>query len=321
MQIYSNIPAFTVWKNYAYNINALSNSIARLSSGLRIINAGDDPAGLALSQRLRTQYRNTAAAASNVENKISYLTTADAWAQKISDAMSRMSELAILANDGTRSAEERAEMQIEFTQMQKEIQRITSGATAAAKYNGLYLFRGGNGVPTVTGDGVEPRVLYLQVGPDGNQVFKEESINLTTTNFTLIGSVVNYSYGSINMTVLGSTHQSVRWASLIAGEHLSIATQSVAATAIGKIQLGLDYLNLKRAILGAEQSRMEITLDGLREYELNERDAESRIRNVDVAQEVTRYSQYLILTQIDMAMLAQANALPQSLVGLLITGA
>ena len=176
MQVYNNAPAFSVWKNYTSNVSNLRSSMSKLSSGLRITNAGDDPAGLAMSERLRAQYRNTAAAAANVENKINYLQTADSWLQKIHDIMGRMTELAIMANDGTKSQVDRDNLQNEFEQMQKEIQRITSGATAAGKFNGLYLFRGGNGVATMTGDGVHAGFgnVRLQVGPDSNMVFGGE---------------------------------------------------------------------------------------------------------------------------------------------------
>ena len=317
MQVFSNMPAFTVWKSYAYNITALTNSLARLSSGQRIVHAGDDPSGLALSERLRNQYRNTSAAAGNVENKISYLFTADAWLQRINDIMGRMSELAVSANDGTKTAAEREDLQTEFLEMQREIQRITSGATAAGKFNGLYLFRGGNGVPTSVGDGVQSGRLYLQIGPDGGQVFREESINLTTTNFVQIGSYTSYSYGSINMTILGSIHSVVRWASLIAGGHLSISTQTLAGSAISKLNLGIDYVSSKMAIIGAELLRMESTLTGLRDYEDNVRATESRIRDVDLAKETTQFTKHLILSKIGVAMLAQANALPFNLLALI----
>src|SRR5512136_1063917 len=190
MQVYNNVPAFSVWKNYTYNVSNLRTSMSKLSSGLRINTAGDDPAGLAISERLRAQARNTAAAAGNVENKINYLQTADSWLQKIHDILGRMAELAIMSNDGTKSQVDRDNLQKEFEQMQKEVQRITSGATAAGKFNGLYLFRGGSGVATLTGDGVQRGfgAIHLQVGPDSNMVFQEESINLTATNFAGIGS-------------------------------------------------------------------------------------------------------------------------------------
>ncbi|MDD2236365.1 MAG: flagellin [Kiritimatiellae bacterium] len=319
MQVYNNISAFSVWKNYNANVTSLRNSMSKLSSGLRINNAGDDPSGLAMSERLRTQYRNTSAATTNVENKINYLQTSDAWLQKIQDMMGRMGELAVMANDGTKSQVDRDNLQKEFSQMQKEITRITSGATAAGKFNGLYLFRGGNGVPVLSGDGVETGSVRLQIGPDSNMVFTEEEVNLTATNFAVVGSYTNYSYGSVNMTLLGSGSgpRTVRWASIICGANLSISTQSVAQGAVDKINIGIDYVSSKRAVLGAEMKRMEQTLSGLRSYEENVRATESRIRDVDVAYETTQYSKYQILVQVGTAMLAQANALPNSVVQML----
>ena len=318
MQVYNNIPAFSVWKNYTDNVSSLRSSMSKLSSGLRINMAGDDPAGLAMSERLRAQYRNTAAAALNVENKINYLQTADSWLQKIHDIMGRMAELAIMANDGTKSQVDRDNLQKEFEQMQKEVQRITSGATAAGKFNGLYLFRGGSGVAVMTGDTVEAGfgAVQLQIGPDSNQVFKEDPINLTATNFATVGSYNTYSYGSINMTLLGSTLRTVTWASLICGQNLSISVQSIAQGAVDKLNLGIDYISSKRAILGAEMNRMDQTLSGLRNYEENIRSTESRIRDVDVAWETTEFAKYSILTQIGTAMLAQANALPSGVLSL-----
>ncbi len=313
MQVYNNIPAFSVWKNYTANVTSLRSSMGKLASGLRINTAGDDPAGLAMSERLRAQYRNTAAAAANVENKINYLQTADSWMQKIHDMLGRMAELAIMANDGTKSQTDRSNLQKEFEQMQKEIQRITSGATAAAKFNGLYLFRGGDGVATMTGDGVEEGYghVRLQIGPDSNQVFNEEPLNLTCTNHTaVVGSYSTYTYGSVNMTLVASSATTVTWASLICGAHLSISVQSVAQGAVDKLNLGIDFISSKRAILGAEMNRMAQTLSGLRSYEENIRASESRIRDVDVAWETTQFSKYQVLTQIGTAMLAQANAMP-----------
>ena len=319
MQVYNNVPAFSVWKHYNSNVSSLRSSMSKLSSGLRINNAGDDPSGLAMSERLRTQYRNTAAAASNVENKINYLQTADSWMQKIHDMMGRMAELAVMANDGTKSQVDRDNLQKEFGQMQKEISRITSGATASGKFNSLYLFRGGSGVATMTGDGVVTGNVRLQIGPDSNMVFAEEEVNLTATNFAVIGSYTKYSYGSINMTLLGSGGgpRAVCWASVICGANLSISTQSVAQGAVDKMNIAIDFISSKRAVLGAELRRMEQTLSGLRNYEENARATESRIRDVDVAYETTQYSKYQILVQVGTAMLAQANALPQGVLQML----
>ena len=319
MQVYNNVMAFSVWKNYNANVTSLRDSMGKLSSGLRINNAGDDPSGLAMSERLRTQYRNTAAASNNVENKINYLQTADAWLQKIHDMLGRMAELAVMANDGTKSQVDRENLQEEFAQMQKEISRITSGATAAGKFNGLYLFRGASGVSTMTGDGVVAGTVRLQVGPDSNMVFAEDELNLTATNFNVVGSYTNYSYGSVNMTMLGSGAGplTVKWASVICGANLSISTQSLAQAAVDKLNIAIDYVSSKRAVLGAEMNRMEQTLSGLKSYEENARSTESRIRDVDVAYETTQYSKYQILVQVGTAMLAQANSLPQGVLQML----
>jgi flagellin len=291
MQVYNNSPAFSVWKNYTSSVSNMRKSMSRLSSGLKIESAGDDPAGLAMSERLRAQYRNAAAAGTNIENQISYLQTSDSWLQKTHDILGRMAELAVAANDGTKSTIDRGNLQSEFRQMQLEIRRITTGTSAAAKYNGSALFQGG--------------VKTLQVGPDYGQDFTASSINLTSGN---MGSIGMFSTGA------GAT---VHWGSIINTAHISIAVQSLAGKAVGKLNVGIDYISQKRAVVGAQQSRLTHTLEGLRSYEDNIRASESRIRDVDVAKEATSFSKYQILTQIGTAMLAQANALPQGVVRLI----
>ena len=134
MKISNNIAAFNVWKNYDQNVKGLRDSMSKLSSGTRINNAGDDASGLAMSERMRAQIRNTSAAVGNVENKLNYLQTADAWMQKIQDILGRMSELTVMANDGTKSETDRASLQQEFVQMQDEIVRITTGDDAVGKF-------------------------------------------------------------------------------------------------------------------------------------------------------------------------------------------
>jgi len=316
MQINNNVSAYNVWKNYTSNVEGLRDSMSKLSSGTKVQNAGDDPSGLAMSERLRSQSRNTSAATGNVENKISYLQTADSWLQKIQDMLGRMSELSVMANDGTKSQSDRDVLQKEFSQMQQEIQRVTSGATAAGKFNGIYLFRGESGVPVINGDGVASGNLTQQVGADVGMTFKSDSINLTATNSEVIGSYATYSYAE-NMSLAGSSIYSVTWASLITTNNLSISAQTAAAEAVGKLNVGIDFISEKRAVLGAEMQRMDQTLAGLQNYEENIDSAESRIRDVDVAKETTQMSTYQVLQQVSTAILAQANQLPNSVMQLL----
>lgn len=295
MQIYNNAPAFSVWKNYVNNVSNMRKSMSKLSSGLAIESAGDDPAGLAMSERLRAQYRNSAAAANNIQNQISYLQTSDSWLQKIHDILGRMAELSVAANDGTKSDVDRNNLQQEFRQMQLEVRRITSTSAAAAQYNGTTLFQGG--------------IKSLQVGPDYGQDFRSSSICLT------VGMTTNQDrIGTWSASVGGGG--SVTWGSIINTAHISITIQSMAGKAVGKINAGIDYISRKRAIVGAQQSRLTHTLEGLRAYEDNIRASESRIRDVDIAKETTNFAKFQILTQIGTAMLSQANQLPKGVVEL-----
>jgi flagellin len=286
MQISNNVAAFNVWKNYTNNVSGLRNSMSKLSSGSRINNAGDDPSGLAMSERLRAQTRNTSAAANNVENKLNYLQTADSWMQKIQDMLGRMGELAVMANDGTKSATDVAVLQKEFTQMADEITRITTGTDAAGKFNGNALFQSTAGI-------------VQQVGADGGQTFTGSVINLQDTS----------------TEVLNSTNATT-WGDVIDGT-VTIATKTAAAAAVDDVNDAIDFVSLKRADVGAEMKRMDQTLDGLRSYEENIGATESRIRDVDVAKETASMSKFQILQQVGTAMLAQANQLPQGVLQLL----
>ncbi len=151
--------------------------------------------------------------------------------------------------------------------------------------------------------------LSLQVGPDSNQVFREADIILEADYYRVIGSYVTYRYGSVNMTLLGSLHRAVTWASLICPQNVRIEAQSLAQAAVDKINLGIDHLSGIRAVVGAEMNRMQQTLNGLRNYEQNIRATESRIRDVDAAWETAELARQQILVQIGVAMLAQANAM------------
>jgi flagellin len=289
MQITNNVAAFNVWKNYTSNVTGLRSSMSKLSSGSRINNAGDDPSGLAMSERLRAQTRNTAAAANNVENKLNYLQTADSWMQKVQDMLGRMGEIAVMANDGTKSSTDTAVLQKEFEAMQAEIRRIVDDA---GKFNGISLFSG--------------TAVTQQVGPDGNQEFTGDAINL--------GSAVDTDLDA-------SGAGTAKWRDLVDGSGatsvISVSSQTGASAAVTAVNAGVDYISSQRASVGAEMKRMNQTLEGLRSYEENITAAESRIRDVDVAKETATMSKFQILQQVGTAMLAQANQLPQGVLKLI----
>ena len=323
MQVYNNVPAFGVWVNYTNSVSDMRKSMSKLSSGLRIQSASDDPAGLAMSERMRSQIRNSDMAAQNIQNQQAYISTADSWMQKMHDMLHRMSELAVSANDGTKTQTDRSNLQAEFEQLQTEIVRITSGSLARGKFNTANLFDG--------------TIIKTQTGPDAGQWFCGDGLDLDRFSQVSLGSTaINFSCGQfkldtngdpiIDSTAAGANLVEARWSMILSkggtgvGEYatgIEISTRAGAAKATAFLALAVDHLSRQRAVLGAQSSRLSYSLEGLQSYSENIRSAESQIRDVDMALESTNFMKYQILTQVGTAMLAQANSLPSSVVQLL----
>jgi flagellin len=300
----------------------MRNSMSKLSSGLRITSAGDDPAGLAMSERMRSQIRNSGMASQNIQNHQAYIRTADSWMQKIHDLLHRMSELAVASNDGTKTETDRANLQVEFEQMQSEIIRITSGSLARGRFNTKNLFDGAG----------RTKAMRTQVGADPGQLFCAASLRLDSRYDGNIGNApAAFSCGQYALDVNGNRINTadgaqVNWSMVLSrgggvgfgtvnGIHVSTQLGAERATAV--LQLAIDHLSKQRAVIGAEASRLNHTLDGIRSYQENIMGAESLIRDVDMALESTIFMKNQILTQVGTAMLAQANALPQSVMQLI----
>ncbi len=323
MQVYNNVPAFGVWVSYTKNVSNMRNSMSKLSSGLCITTAGDDPAGLAMSERMRSQIRNSAMANQNIQNEQAYLRTTDSWMQKMQDMLHRMSELAVSANDGTKTQTDRSNLQAEFEQLQTEIVLITSGSLARGKYNTKNLFDGSS--------------HYVQTGPDPGQWFCGSAFDLDRFSTADLGATAIYFSGGVikldidGNPIIDSTSAEAnlvdaRWSMILAkggsgiGEipaGIEISTLLGASKAGAFLALAVDHLSRQRAIAGAQMNRLNYSLDGLHNYEDNIRGAESQIRDVDMAIESTNFTKYQILTQVGTAMLAQANALPQNVLQLI----
>ena len=304
LAVNNNTSAFNVFTSYSNNVSKMQSSMSRLSSGVKGVT--DDPSGLGISERMRSQIRSTGMARNNVENGLSMLQTADSWLQKINDMLGRMHELTIEAGDGTKTDTDLTNIQSEFKELQGEIKRVTSGTDSAGKYNGLYLFRGGDGrtdtVNTTT------KAMSIQIGADIGQKVKIDlkQLNAESGHYD---KTENLTYNKADETT-GTT----RWASVIAGDgHLSVRSDDV----IGKVAASIDHIANSRATLGAQQNRLKETRAGLLAYEDNLTSAESKVRDVDMASESTKFSKFQILSQISNAMLAQANQLPASSLQLL----
>jgi flagellin len=266
MVINTNISAQTSARLLGESSSALAKSLARLSSGSKIVSPEDDAAGLAVATRFDAQINRITAANNNVGNAISLNQTQDGFLKKVAKALDRMSELSILAQDVTKSDADRALYNAEFTTLGAYIDDV-----ATKQFNGIDLFGG--------------TALNVTIDSDGN-TYSMTGVDLGAAAYT---------------TATGG----------------SVDTSANAVTALTSIKAAIDQLATDRANIGANISRLSSTNDGLAVLKDNLSAANSRIKDVDVAEESTNFARYNILVQAGTAMLAQANATPQSALRLL----
>jgi flagellin len=266
MVINTNIAAQNGARLLAESSSMLSKSLGRLSSGSKILSPEDDAAGAAVALRFDAQINRTAAANSNVGNAISFSQTQDGFLKKVGKALDRMSELAILAQDITKTDADRALYNAEFTTLGAYIDDV-----ATKNFNGVDLFDG----------------TALDVTTDGDG-----------TTFSMTG--VDLGAGAYT-TATGST----------------VDNLANASTALTNVTAAIDQLTSDRATIGANVARLTSTSEQLGVLKDNLAAANSRIKDVDVAQESTQYARFNILVQAGTAMLAQANSTPQSVLRLL----
>ena len=255
----------------------MRTSIERLSSGLRINSAKDDAAGLGIGIRMDAQARGMDVAVRNANDGISLAQTAEGALGKITDMLQRMRELAVQSANATNTSIDRDSLNNEFTQLTSEITR-TLGAT---KFNGT----------AIIGTGA------------GSQTFQVGANNATTDQLTV--STTDMSASSTITSVTGT-------ASVISG-----TTGSSALTAITNIDNALSTINSERTKYGGMQNRFEAIISNLQIGAENQAAARSRIMDADFAQETARMTRAQIMQQAGTAMLAQANAAPQSVLSLL----
>ena len=248
--------------------DALQKSLQRLSSGTRIINSSDDAGGLAVSMKMSAALKRTEATAINLQNAQSFLQTQDGAFKVADKVLSRMSELATLANDPTKNAGDITLYDKEFQNLQDQ---LTSLGTE--EFNGVPLF-GAGGV-----------VLTVSTSEDGAQTLGLTEANITGGEIAIV----------LGLTLTGA----------------SAPTDTVA------IQNAIQYLADLRAQNGAEESRVNFSMDLLKINAINLEAANSRIIDVDVAAESSQLARFQILQQAGTAMLAQANTSQKSLVRLL----
>ena len=269
---------------------ALNRSIARLSSGNKIVQPSDDAAGLSNSEKMRAQSTRIEAARINVQSAVSTTQTADSYLGEMNEILNRLSELALLAQDPTKSDKDKSLFGIEFEELKSQLRGIigngdngvdtdpnwnTSGNTPSGSFNGIELF------------GAREEIKFV-VGVSGDQ---------------------NMGLSEVNLREVGKALSDLLWDNSVDSSQHDIAIDSPQA--LQTIAQAIEQLAEKRAELGSDLSRLEMVDTQLLVEEENLEAANSRIRDVDVAEETTRMAKYQILTQASASMLTQANELPR----------
>jgi flagellin len=256
----------------------LAQSLARLSSGSNIVNPSDDSAGLAVSMKLGAQISRTNAAQNNVNNAISFNQTQDGYLQKVNDALTRMSELSVSAQDVTKTGSDRALYNQEFNTLATYVKDV-----GTKDFNGVSLFADNSGAQVD---------LNVTSDSDGH-AFVNKGVDLNTATYT---------------TVVGATPSAV-------GDQIDTITGAQAA--LTHVKAAINQLASDRASIGSNEEALGYYHDQLSSLSNNLSAAKSQITDVDVATESTKYAKNNILVQSGTAMLAQANSLPQSVLKLL----
>ena len=400
MRIQHNIMAMNAYRNYANNTSALSKNLEKLSSGYKINRAGDDAAGLAISEKMRAQITGLDKAQDNAKDGISLVQTAEGALTEVHDMLNRMYELAEQSANGTfEDGTDRKQLQKEVDQLKSEINRIAD----SANFNGIKLLDGSmsanattkiNTAASSTTAGVDVSIvadsvyddqgtrkelnftfntaatagakvsatgavtIFLVKGTEysaadiqalltkavGTQAGISEEILDAAQNATVTGGGITNASGKKWATIKTATAQ----ASANGGKPLTlqigdtsdsfnqlkvgikdchvdalgltdmkIGDQDSAAKALDKIKSAINYVSDVRGTLGATQNRLDHTINNLSVMQENIQDAESTIRDTDVADEMMAYTKNNILIQSAQAMLAQANQVPQGVLQLL----
>jgi len=312
MRINTNVAALSAHRNLSKTGVGLNKSIERLSSGLRINRAGDDAAGLVISQKLRAEASGLRQSVRNAQDGISFIQTAEGALDEVSGMLNRMRDLAVQAKNGTQDSNSRAAIVAEYDQLQSAIGDIYSD-TKFAGANVFSVFDGtGTGEETLTTaitNNDTNNAKSFQVGNSEGNTVTVDGGALTRLELTNLNFDDDYDPAT-GTTAIGTpaTDDTVgTTAATIAGD----------ANLLANLDEAISMVSEARGTLGASQNRLESTVRNLSVTAENLSAAESRIRDVDVAEEMMSFTRSQILQQAGTAMLAQANGVSQGALQLL----
>jgi flagellin len=275
LTINTNIASLTAQRNLTSTQGALSTSLQRLSSGLRVNSAKDDAAGMFSIERMTADIRGLNQAVRNAQDGISLAQTGEGSMSQIQSALQRIREIAVQSSNAT--VEDRTGLSAEVDQLTQEISRIVQ----TTEFNGKMLLDGTSGS------------LTFQIGADG-----DASNQIDVTGVDLTG-ITGYN------------------ASLTATGTVDVSSAATASAAIATIDTAIDTVSTNRATFGAVQNRFEAVISNLTTYAENLSSARGRLQDADFAAETAMLTRAQILQQAGVAMLAQANTLPQTALALL----
>lgn len=284
MIINHNLSAIFAHRQVKFVDLDLGKNMEKLSSGMRINRAGDDASGLAVSEKLRAQIRGLRQAARNAEDGISFIQTTEGYLQESQDVLQRIRELAIQASNGIYTAEDRMQIQVEVSSLVDELDRVAS----SAQFNTMNMLTGKFANPA--GGGTPTASMWFHIGPNKDQ--RERSF---------IGT----------MTALGLKIRNAD------NTFISLSSPDKANASLGLVDGALTKISKQRADLGAYHIRLEYATKGLMNAYENMQASESRIRDVDMAEEMVGFVKNQILMRSSTAMLAQANVKTASVMQLL----
>lgn len=279
MIVNTNVAAMSALNSYNSNYKTLNSSMEKLSSGSRINSAADDASGLMISEKMLSQISSLEQAQKNGKDAISFIETAEGALSQTTDALQKMRDLVVKAQNGTLSETDKQAISLELEQLQSEINRISSATT----FNGKKLLDGSFGAGSEA---------YFKIGVSSSE---SDAISLKIDDMSAKG-----------LSQDKTTDFSI-----------SIETADDMSNTLNNIEYALNEVLKQRAVLGATENRIDYALNNLETTKINLTQANSRIRDVDVAEEITKYQNQALKLQASMLMMAQANQQPSLVLNLL----
>ena len=273
MVIQHNIAAINSYRNLSTNQSALSKNLEKLSSGYKINRAGDDAAGLAISETMRSQINGLNQAVNNANDAIGLIQTAEGAMTETHSMLQRMKTLATQAANGTYTETARKNIKSEIDALNSEITRIAT----TTKFNGESPLNPDKNKPNLT--------FFIGATADKTNAMTVAQMTMTAKALTI--------------------------------DKIEVGNTTAAFKAMASIDAAIERVSTYRATLGAAQNRLEHTVNNLKVTSENITSAESRIRDTDMADEITAYTKNNILLQAAQSMLSQSNAMPQGVLSML----